>query len=52
MMDQCWASVEDDEPALSQHWVNALCLLGGVYYRVGRREGAGAMDKAVCLESW
>ena len=24
----CWAGVEDDGPTLTQHWANALCLLG------------------------
>ena len=28
MLFQCWASVEDGGPALEQHWVNVLCLLG------------------------
>ena len=27
-MAQCWASVYDAGPTLSQHWLNVLCLLG------------------------
>ena len=27
MLFQCWASVEDGGPTLTQHWVNASCLL-------------------------
>ena len=28
MLGQCWASVLDDEPTLTQHWFNVSCLLG------------------------
>ena len=28
MLDWCWASVVDDEPALDQQWANASCMLG------------------------
>ena len=28
MLGQCWASVVDGGPALTQHCVNVLCLLG------------------------
>ena len=27
MLFQCWASVEDDGPALKQRWVNTSCLV-------------------------
>ena len=28
MMAQCWRTVRDAGPTLSQHWVNGSCLLG------------------------
>ena len=28
MVSHCWASVEDGGPTMTQHQVNALCLLG------------------------
>ena len=31
MLFQCWTSVEDGEPTLEQHWVNALCLLDRIW---------------------
>ena len=27
---QCWPNVFENEPTLKQHWVNALCLAGGL----------------------
>ena len=30
MLDQCWASVVDDESTLIKHWVNICCLLGSI----------------------
>ena len=34
MMDQCWASVVDAGPALSQHWVNIHGILWETVERV------------------
>ena len=37
MLDQCWADVVDDGPALNQHCFNVSCLLGslaGCLYKV------------------
>ena len=34
MLAQCWASVVDGGPTLSQHWVNFSCLLGIVHIYV------------------
>ena len=28
MLGNCWSSVEDGGPTITQHWVNASCLLG------------------------
>ena len=43
MLFQCWASVEDDGPALKQHCVIASCLLG--WQVVGGWSSASGVQK-------
>ena len=42
MLVYCWASVADDGPALSQHWMRFSCLLAGLnVFCAGTHEAGG-----------
>ena len=55
MLGQCWAGAGDGGPALSQRWVNVLCLVGCINWRWGGGSNMHVLPRNIFLNitiSW